>query len=129
MRAWMSSAFLTRGVKSMDRNDSVVELMVELLNEGLSIRQIAKQLGIAEWRMKLLADELEQRRFGFACPLDSPTPEEEVASRESLDLAPEVAERAQRVRSLGLSDPAPLEGRERVFSSAVALSTTALQRR
>lgn len=48
----------------MGSDDSVVEQVVHLLNEGWTVQQIAHHLGISEWKMALLADELEERCFG-----------------------------------------------------------------
>lgn len=42
----------------------VVQQVVHLLHEGWTVRQIAMHLGIAERRMTLLTDEIEQRCFG-----------------------------------------------------------------
>ena len=74
----------------MKSNDAVVHEVVHLLHEGWSVRQIASQLGIAEWRMKLLADELEQRCFGLVALLDTPAANESVNSWESPSLDPEI---------------------------------------
>ncbi len=48
----------------MGSDDSVVEQVVHLLNEGWTVQQMAYHLGISEWKMRLLADELEERCFG-----------------------------------------------------------------
>ncbi|MBL6832469.1 MAG: response regulator transcription factor [Pirellulales bacterium] len=74
----------------MERNDSVVDEVVHLLHEGWSVRQIAGQLGIAEWRMKLLADELEQRCFGMVGLLDAPAAAEDEDSWDAPCLEPEI---------------------------------------
>ncbi len=76
----------------MKRNDSVVQEVVHLLHEGWSVRQIASQLGIAEWRMTLLADELEQRCFGVVGLLDAPAAEEDEDDREPPSLELEIWE-------------------------------------
>lgn len=48
----------------MGSDDSVVEQVVHLLNEGWTVQRMAQHLGISEWKMRLLADELEERCFG-----------------------------------------------------------------
>lgn len=86
----------------MEGNDLVAERVGQLLSSGRSVRQIARELGLVEWRVQQLAKEIERRRFGFGGTLENPTPEEEAASRASLSLAPEVAERAEQIRMLNL---------------------------